>query len=100
MRSAWRRTWPAFQGISWHWRDAGRVRRRLSEGRGTHELHDEVEFVGGLEGVGEADEEGVVDVFQDHLFGLGVLDLVLLYDVVFIYALHGEQLLAVLLFHQ
>ena len=51
----------------------------------THEMHDEVEFVGGLEGVGEADEEGVVDVLEDHLLGFSVLDLVLLDYVVLVY---------------
>lgn len=66
----------------------------------THELHDEVELVGGLEGVGEADQEGVVDVLQDHLLSLRVLDLVLLDYVVLVDALHREQLLRVLLLHQ
>jgi hypothetical protein len=42
----------------------------------------------------------VVDVFEDHLFGLGVLDLVLLDDVVLVDGLHGEELLAVLLLDQ
>ena len=50
----------------------------------THELHDEVELVRGLESISQPDQEGVIDVLQDHLFRLGVLDLVFLDDVVLI----------------
>jgi len=53
-----------------------------------------------LEGVGEADQEGVVDVLQDHLLGLCVLYLVLLHDVVLVYRFHREELFCVLFLHQ
>jgi hypothetical protein len=53
-----------------------------------------------LEGVGEADQEGVVDVLEDHLLGLCVLYLVLLHDVVLVYRFHREELFCVLFLHQ
>lgn len=63
-------------------------------------MHDEVEFVGSLEGIGESDEEGVVDVLQDHLLSLGVLNLVLFDDIILVNTLHREQFLRVLLLNQ
>jgi len=52
---------------------------------GTHELHDEVELVGGLEGVGKSDQEGVIDMLKNHFFCLCVFDLILLDNVVLVY---------------
>lgn len=66
----------------------------------THELHDEVQFVGGLEGVGESDQEGMVDVLEDHFLCFCVLDLILLDYVVLVDRFHSEEFLRVLLLHQ
>ena len=63
-------------------------------------LHDEEELGGRLEGVDQVDQVGVVDVLEDHLLGPGVLELVLLDDVLLADALHGQDLLGVLLLDQ
>ena len=42
----------------------------------------------------------MIDVLQDHLFCFGVLDLVLLDDVVLVDRFHSEELLRDLLLHQ
>ena len=46
----------------------------------SHELHDEENLLWSLEGVDQVDQERVVDVLKDHLFRLGVLNLVLVDD--------------------
>jgi hypothetical protein len=47
-------------------------------------LHDKVELIGGLESISQSDQEGVIDVLQNHFFRLGVLDLVFFDDVVLV----------------
>jgi hypothetical protein len=63
-------------------------------------LHDKVELIGGLESISQSDQEGVIDVLQNHFFRLGVLDLVFFDDVVLVDWLHGEELSGIFLFNQ
>lgn len=79
-------------------KDAGIVRPPLHRIKITHELHDEIEFVGCLKGISEANQERVVDVLQDHLLCFGVLDLIFLDDVVLDDGLHCKELFGILLF--
>ena len=63
----------------------------------SHELHDEENLLWSLERVDQVDQERVVDVLQDHLFRLGVLNLVLVDDLLLAERLKGVNLLCVLL---
>lgn len=72
-----RRISPVFQGISFGSRDAEKAILPLRKLRNTHELHDEVEFIGSLKGVSETNKERMIDMLQNNLFGLSVLDLIL-----------------------
>ena len=56
--------------------------------------------MGGLEGIGEANQEGVVDVLENHFFSLSMLDLVLLDNVVLVDRLHCKQLFGVFFLHK
>ena len=56
--------------------------------------------MGSLEGIGEANQEGMVDVFENHFFSLSMLNLVLLDNVVLVDRLHCKQLFGVFFLHE
>lgn len=57
-----RKTWPASLRTFWRWKGVEKALLLLNNAKFTHELHDEVQFIGGLEGIGESDQERVIDV--------------------------------------
>lgn len=95
-----RKTWPVSLRIFWRWKGVGKALLLLNNARFTHELHDEVEFIGGLEGVGESDQKGMIDVLEDHLLCLCVLDLILFDYVVLVDRFHSEEFFRVFLLDQ
>ena len=62
-------------------------------------IHDKEEFVRGLEGIVEVDEERMAELLQDALLGTCVFQLVSLDDCGLVEDLHGVDLAVVLLSH-